>query len=394
MLTPAGMTPIEAAAGLVLDAPTGRRRPAEPSGDPLHALSDAVAEALSRPPCVVSFSGGRDSSLLLAACVAVGRARGLEPPIPATLRYPDEPESHESPWQERVIAHLGVRDWVRIELATELDCVGSLAQEQMLRERAPLYPANAHSVVPVAELAEGGTVILGIGGDEILAPQRWQPLGDLFARRRAPESRDVMRLAFATLPRGLRGRVLATREGYAGQLHWLRPAAQRELSRMLARVADEPVRFDRATVAAASLEYLRLGTETIRRIARSRGAELATPLLDPRFVAACATAGGRSGWPSRTAAMRSIAAGLLPDEVLARGSKARFSGAFFTCTTRAFAARWSGAGVDPELVVPEALRSMWLEPQPDFRTGVLLQSAWLHDSLRAVSPREPAAVAA
>ena len=71
--------------------------------EPSAALERAVLPALLRPPCVVSFSGGRDSSLVLAAAVAVARSEGLAAPIPITVRFPASAESDEQEWQERVV---------------------------------------------------------------------------------------------------------------------------------------------------------------------------------------------------------------------------------------------------------------------------------------------------
>ena len=381
MLLPVGLTALEASAGFPLGCSANAGFPASRDKAPRAALELAVARALQQPPCVVSFSGGRDSALLLAVSSRVARSQGLELPIPVTLRYPHAPDTEETFWQEAVIAHLELPSWERIELTTELDFVGPVAAEQVLREKAPLYPANAHSVVPPADRARGGTVMVGIGGDELFSPHRWQPLNDVLARRRWPQVGDARRLAAAALSPGLRGWIDAARHDVSSELFWMRPEARRRVRRLLAETPDQPVRFDRAVARVTRMRYLELGLAAILRITRSREAELAVPLLDPRFVAALARARGRRGWSTRTAAMRALGSGLLRDEVLARSTKATFTGAFFTAATRAFAAHWSGEGLDSSLVDPAALRANWLGPKPDFRTAVLLQSAWLHDEL-------------
>src|SRR5215212_1324990 len=53
---------------------------------PLEALEEAVLPALTQPPCLVSFSGGRDSSSVLAAATRAARREGLPAPVPVTLR--------------------------------------------------------------------------------------------------------------------------------------------------------------------------------------------------------------------------------------------------------------------------------------------------------------------
>ena len=102
-------------------------------------------------------------------------------------------------------------------------------------------------------------------------------------------------------------------------------------------------------------------------------------LLDPIFLAALASAGGRLGFGDRTAVMRAIFAGALPDAVLSRPTKARYSEAFWGPRTREFAERWEGGGVDAELVDSAALRAEWLKPNPHEDSAMLLHAAWLSE---------------
>src|SRR5262245_66597824 len=76
-----------------LPAPSRQRGP-----NPLAALEKAVLPALRRPPCLVSFSGGRDSSAVLAAATRAAGREGLPPPIPITLRVRNAPMAEESEW--------------------------------------------------------------------------------------------------------------------------------------------------------------------------------------------------------------------------------------------------------------------------------------------------------
>ena len=112
------------------------------------ALESAVLRVLQRPPCAVSFSGGRDSSAVLALATHLARREGLPLPIPATNRFPAVESSNETEWQERVVTHLGLDEWVRLEHDDELDCVGSIAQETLGRHGL-LWPFNAHFHVPL-----------------------------------------------------------------------------------------------------------------------------------------------------------------------------------------------------------------------------------------------------
>ena len=82
--------------------------------------------------------------------------------------------------------------------------------------------------------------------------------------------------------------------------------------------------------------------------------------------------------------MRFLFSGDLPEDVLARPTKANFALALFRSHTRAFARRWDGQGFDPELVDAEALRRVWLSPLVTTASALALQAAWLDSALRGV----------
>jgi asparagine synthase (glutamine-hydrolysing) len=157
------------------------------------------------------------------------------------------------------------------------------------------------------------------------------------------------------------------------------------------RAADEPLRFDRAVVVSAHSKSLEVASESFFRLGHEADVRVAMPLLAPRFLAALARAGGANGWVDRSATVRALAGAALPDALHNRRDKARFSGRFFAGPTRTFAREWSGAGVDDTLVDPEALRHEWLSEEPDFRSAMLLQVAWLHEQRTS---RQAVAVAA
>jgi asparagine synthetase B (glutamine-hydrolysing) len=370
-----GMSTLEVAAGTPIGFDPTRERPLV-SAEPMAALEEAVTRAVRRTPCLVSFSGGRDSSLVLAACVRAARAQGAPPPVAAILRYPELPETDEGKWQELVLEHLGLGNRLVVEITHELDFVGTNATAQ-LRRHGVLFPANGHSLVPLLPHAAGGSVLLGLGGDELFNNHRWTNLNEALSRRRRPEPRDLARLAAASLPGRLRGTLLARKR--RRERRWLRPPAARLVRVLERRAADEPLRFDRAVEKSARSRVLAVALESLGRLGRSGGVEVEAPLLDPRFVAALARAGGARGWGDRSATMRAVAGGLLPDELLDRRDKALFNATFFGEATRRFAEEWSGQGVDTSLVDPDALRQTWLEPDPDFRSALLLQLAWLRD---------------
>jgi hypothetical protein len=343
---------------------------------PLAALEEAMLPALERAPCLVSFSGGRDSSTVLAAATRTARREGLPPPVPVTLRVRDAPRAEESAWQERVVRHLGLRDWELLEAGEDMDRLGPFSLS-VLRRHGVLYPPNTFLQLPLLEAARGGCLLSGLGGDELFASWRWRNHADALARRRRRTPGDVLRLAYAASPRTVRDLREARRYRLVG-LDWLRPEAARSASRLVAAARAEQPRSwarwvdwfaRRRSVCASrwSLSLLALDADTV----------LVHPLLDPGFLAALARTGGRLGLGDRTAGMRALFGELLPDDVLARPTKAEYGEAFWGAGTREFAAGWTGAGVDPALVDVTALKREWLKPRPHEDSAMLLHSAWL-----------------
>lgn len=347
--------------------------------DPVAALGSAIERTLDSGPPAVAFSGGRDSSLLLAVAALVCRRAGMEPPLPVTLCMPSAvAEADERKWQELMLEHLQIPHWHRIPIGGELDLVGPYARRHLVRDGL-LFPANAHSVVPMLEAAGPRCLIVGLGGDELLTPQQWRTVHDLLGRRRGPQRRDVVRLAAGTVPRSIRGLLRPSDTNGLDAMEWLRPAAKRQLARGSARRFEEPVSWGTAIRHVASRRDVILPFRAMQRLARADGHRVEAPLLDPGFVGALARAGGRGGWGGRTATMNALARDLLPADVVGRTSKAYFNRVFFGEESRAFAAEWSGQGLDETLVDADALRGEWLSEIPDFRTALLLQSAWLAD---------------
>ena len=110
-----------------------------------------MRNALLRPPCGVAFSGGRDSSAVLAVAAHVARRDGLPQPIPITKVFPDVPTAEEGSWQESVVRHLGLDDWQRVVIHDELDLVGPLATANLVAHGV-VWPPTIHGDVPVVEL--------------------------------------------------------------------------------------------------------------------------------------------------------------------------------------------------------------------------------------------------
>lgn len=369
---------------IVIGYPLGSVPPPAPPSrvdpDPVRALRDALLPALRHPPCVIAFSGGRDSSLLLAVATDVAAQEGLAPPVALTLRYPGDAAAEESGWQETVIAWLRDRghdpQWLRVDIADDLDLIGPLTAPVLRAHDGPTYPAAIGNTVLLARHAAGGSLVTGNAGDEVLGGHRAPVLRAVLRRRgRGLARADWQLAALCASPR--RARELIARRSL-GDIPWLRPQARAAVRTALAReAADRPLRWDRSVSSVLATRAAAIGDRTRETVAAQLGCRLVEPFRDAAFVASYAAFGGLWGGLNRTPGTRLLAAGLLPDAVTARQTKAAFNGSRFGRVSRAFARAWDGTGVDTDLVDPVALRDAWLSDEAPGLTALLLQQAWL-----------------
>ncbi|GAB3254606.1 asparagine synthase-related protein [Nocardioides dilutus] len=350
--------------------PQGGRTPRE-------ALDDAIRPALVDGPCYVTFSGGRDSSAVLAAATALARREGHAVPVPVTRVYPDLPDTDESAWQRAVVDHLGITEWIRLELRDgESDLLGPAARDA-LGSRGVLWPPALQTHGVMFEHLGGGSLLTGEGGDAVLGARRITPLAVLLRRRR-PDKALVRYSAAAALPRRVRQRYAQRVLQASVQRRWLRPAAFEGHVRLAAAdAAAEPFHYGAATRSITRRRSFAIISHNHAAAAGEYGIRASDPLLDPRFVAALARAGGVTGFPGRTATMQDLFSDVLPQAVLCRTTKASFNSAHAGEATREFARTWDGQGVDEDMVDVERLRSVWLSDEPTMATGVLLHTAWL-----------------
>jgi asparagine synthase (glutamine-hydrolysing) len=384
------MSPTEIALGYVFGQ----------TGDPLpgssqkvtarEALERVVGEALRRPPCGVAFSGGRDSSLILAVATHVARREGLPDPVPITKVFPNAPGSDETDWQELVIRHLRLHQWERIVFADELDLVGPLAARHLLRHGV-LWPPTIHADAPVLERVSHGSLLDGEGGDEVLGVEahRIAPLTHLLRSPR-PVRRSRLRVALRALtPARIRGAPM-TRQWIETAMPWIRPTLQDQLIESL-RIGEaaEPLSFAASVRRVPQRRTFVLLAHNRRLLAVDSDVHLSSPLLHTEVVQALAREGGVMGRGDRTAVLRALVPDLLPDVVLARPDKAEFGDAFWAQHAHEFARQWTGVGVDDDLVDSNALKRLWCSEEHHALTSALLQQAWLADhrsSQRHVQP--------
>ena len=359
------LTALEIASGIV----AGRARRAlpiawpdgaEPAVDAArNGFEASVRAALRRPPCLVSFSGGLDSSTVLAAATAVARREGLAPPVPITWRFAKVAATDETSWQEQVIAGLGLDDWVRLEGGEQLDFVGPVAS-RLIARHGVRYPANAHLHLPLLERAAGGSLLTGVGGDELLGRWRWQHSA------RGPV--DVLR---ARTPATLR----RMRALHAGDqpFAWLRPRAAGVARWQATGDLGDPADWTRRICWQAGRRRLALALQTLAVLGEGADCLVCSPFTAPAFLGAAGRAGGRSGLGPRPDAMRTLLGDLVPRALGQRRSKARFGDALWTARARAAAAAWRGGAVDTAIVDSAGLRQVWGRAEPQLRTALLLQ---------------------
>ncbi|NBE85368.1 asparagine synthase-related protein [Micromonospora rubida] len=331
---------------------------------PLVALEQAVLPALCRPPCVVSFSGGLDSSVVLAIAVNVARAHGLPDPVPVTWRFTGAPRADESSWQERVISALAVgRSWQILRADDDLDLIGPVAR-RLLNRHGVLHPVNLHLHLPIVELAAGGSLLTGLGGDQILAGWRRPAPASWRARLAGTRQRALIALRRPQRPTEM--------------FPWLRPEAARKVHRAYrAEQEHEPRRLGPRIDWHTRRRDLSMTCSAFEQVADDQDVKLVQPLLDDTFLAALTRLAGNRRHTTRESLIAEITAGSLPTEATAPRRKARFLEVFLRAPTREFVQHWDGTGVDPTLVDVSALRTIWARWPIPGGTANLVQQASL-----------------
>ena len=381
-----GLSPLELAAGWPLgrcDSGITARRGGG-AEDAVRTLEEIVLEVSAGQTCYVAFSGGKDSSAVLAVATRARRRHGLEDPVPVTDVYPGVAGADEDEWQQLVVRHLGLRDWIRADRNAQCDLIGPAAQS-ILGRYGVTWPPTIASNLPLWQEASGHVMLTGEGGDGVFGSHRITEALSWLRRPTASPS-AILRSLRAVAPRELRRRAISGQMGFP----WLTPAAREAVFAVLGpSVLDEPLHAHRAMVDEVCAKAITVGLHNMSVVAHDHGTSLFHPLADPRFLSALAPVIGRFGFPDASGLIAALFCDLLPRATIERRTKATFNHAYFGPRSRNFAEEWDGGGVDEELVDGRALRAHWRGDQPVLMSYMLLQSAWSAQRRSEQSPDHP-----
>ena len=350
---------------------------------PLTAIEAIVLKGLQCPPCLVSFSGGRDSSALLAVAVELSRREGLAPPIPITARFTAE-ETHEEEWQDLVISHLEVSDWIKVDIGDELDLLGPAGTGFLLRHGLR-YPQNTHFLDPLFREAAGGSLVTGTGGDELFETHRWGRAAMVISRTVPVQSSDLLVLGAAFSPRPIRARLHHRGDDIIPE--WMLPAGRRSLLRRFHKwLGADRVAYDQHLKWWSQSRYLRHGRQSFDLLASDHHVQLLAPFCNDRVIAALAADRDGVGFLTRTDAMKTLFGDLLPSMATERRTKATFLSPLVGPKTREYAIRADPLDlVRTDWVSTSALQTAWQRKEVDVRSLPALQMCWLAEHRPSVS---------
>lgn len=362
-ITPLRITPDELAACAVFghDRSGPGTDPPSASGTVVAQLARVMLPALARPPCLVSFSGGMDSSFVLAAAVHTAREAGLPDPVPITWRFTRAPAADETERQEAVVEALRLTEHVVLDAGEDLDLIGPVATDFLARFGLRM-PSNLYVHLPLIAAAAGGSLLTGVGGDQVLIGH-------------TPLPRSLRRRALRVAAPSLLAPLVRRRND---RFPWLIAAvSRRQTERWLAE------RRNRPTAGLARMRYdatgraVAVATAAFDEMGAAHDAVVLHPFLDPAVQAALAgVLAGRPGL-RRHELLAAAAAGTLPPMITELHPKAWFHEAFIRSATAGFIRRPPDPDLLPPGVDPPALLRFWEANPLSTRTAPLIQHLWL-----------------
>jgi len=379
-MTYSTMSIVEIAMGLALE-PDFAYPPFDLVPDPRppqQVLEAVLLGLLERSRVAIAFSGGVDSSGLLCLATHVARQHGLPEPIAVTCRFPASPATDESRWQEIVIAHLGLADWIRLDLSDEGDLLGDAARRGLLAHGVR-WPALLHIEEASIKAVPDTIYVMGNGGDELTFPTRTGALQLLLERRLVRN-----RAAAAAILGDVRPRLRWARPNDTRRVpEWIRPQARHRVRSVLRGHPHIDGFLWRGELSRrTSAPWALRGHANLVRQGAEHGVELVQPLTDRRVICSMLAACGRWGPSDRDTAARHLYGDTMPAEVRSRRDKVDFASVVFGPSSRAFVDQWDGTGLPDDLVDPTIVRAAWNRASPPYSSFALLQHTWLQQQSR------------
>jgi hypothetical protein len=319
--------------------------------------------------------------VVLAAAARAARVHGVDAPVPVTLRFPGDPLSLEDDYQRLVLDELALSDWIVLEPGSELDILGALSTE-LARRHGSLFPFNAHFAGYMLRHCGTGTLLTGLGGDEVMTPHPLLEVGRMAAAKRPPSLALARTYAATRYPRRA-GRYLN-----AFRRPWLTPQAiEAHTARLVAEVEAWRVHAgNHLREVASQSRWLALAVDAMHRIAGGFGMTIEHPLLDHGVVEALARQRGFTGGTSRSEITRLAFAELLPPALIERTTKASFSEVFWTDLARTTWRDLPLDRIDQNLVDVDRLAEEWSTGRATSPTATSWRNTWPGLAAEQTSP--------
>jgi asparagine synthase (glutamine-hydrolysing) len=382
MLTPPGLTAIETACGMPFGGPEPPR--ARASLGVYETLVGDLAPAAASGPLLVWVSGDDGTAIAASAAVEAARRAGAAAPVAITPQLRDE---DRDPYAEVVVRALGMSDWLRPDITELRGLLGPVAQD-CLRRHGSMFPSLAYLFVPMLAAARGATLVAGHSLHE-----GWTLARGARAVRAVHHIREARRLSHRDMQALAMLAPLPIRRRLSGPIArgmdvpYLRAAARARATQLAVDdLIAGPLRAGIAGQRAVARACVPTALSIYERLAAEQEARFVFAWGSPGVGAALAH---ELGWlaPVSPDAFRRLLAPSLPERT-APAVAATYRTIWTDPATQRFIAEWDGVGVDEELIDPDALRAAWR--RGDWRSGMLLQSAWLHAQRSAVTGRADA----
>ena len=279
----------------------------------------------------------------------------------------------ENTWQELVVSHLRLPDWLKMDFTSELDALGPIAQPA-LRRFGILTPPNWYVHQPMIQAAAGGSLLPALEATRSSGTR-----GELWwLVSRPPWSRlprELARTALHALPKEVQLAVWASRSGSGYE--WLQPETRERVRRSL--LADQvlgPLAWNRALRRWCRTRQFQSHHVVLAALGLDYDVVVKHPFLDEEWLAVAGRTFGWAGPVDRQSTIGEHFGTLLPEALIARKDKATFDAPIFSDYTRDFVKSWDGGGLDPTMIDFPGFPRTLVHGGPDIRTQLLLQTAW------------------